>query len=103
MSEGTTEVKRGLAGVIADTTAVSVIDEGTGTLLYRGYPVPDLATSCSFEEVAYLIWHGELPNTAQLQAFTAAERSHHEISETSSSLCRTSPRPATRWTSCGPQ
>ncbi len=79
MSEGTTEVKRGLAGVIADTTAVSVIDEGTGTLLYRGYPVPDLATSCSFEEVAYLIWHGELPNTAQLQAFTAAERSHREI------------------------
>ena len=35
MSEGTTEVKRGLAGVIADTTAVSVIDEATGTLLYR--------------------------------------------------------------------
>jgi citrate synthase len=79
MSEGTTEVKRGLAGVTADTTAVSVIDDGTGTLLYRGYPVPDLATSCSFEEVAYLIWHGELPNTAQLQAFTAAERSHREI------------------------
>jgi citrate synthase len=79
MSEGTTEVKRGLAGVTADTTAVSVIDEGTGTLLYRGYPVPDLATSCSFEEVAYLIWHRELPNTAQLQAFTAAERSHREI------------------------
>jgi len=79
MSEGTTEVKRGLAGVTADTTAVSVIDEGTGTLLYRGYPVPDLATSCSFEEVAYLIWHGELPNTAQLQAFTAAERSRREI------------------------
>jgi 2-methylcitrate synthase len=79
MSEGTTEVKRGLAGVIADTTAVSVIDESTGTLLYRGYPVPDLATSCSFEEVAYLIWHGELPNTAQLQAFTAAERSHRAI------------------------
>jgi citrate synthase len=79
MSEGTNEVKRGLAGVIADTTAVSVIDEGTGTLLYRGYPVPDLATSCSFEEVSYLIWYGELPSTAQLQAFSAAERSHREI------------------------
>ena len=48
MSTGANEVKRGLAGVIADTTAVSVIDEGTGTLLYRGYTVPDLATSCSF-------------------------------------------------------
>ncbi|HUC13134.1 MAG TPA: bifunctional 2-methylcitrate synthase/citrate synthase [Acidimicrobiales bacterium] len=79
MSEEATEVKRGLAGVTADTTAVSVIDEGTGTLLYRGYPVPDLATSCSFEEVAYLIWHGELPNTVQLQAFTATERSQREV------------------------
>ena len=104
MSEGTNEVKRGLAGVIADTTAVSVIDEGTGTLLYRGYPVPDLATSCSFEEVAYLIWHGELPNTAQLQAFTAAERSHREIGrDLLEASVVASPRPATRWTSCGPQ
>lgn len=73
------EVRRGLAGVIADTSAVSVIDEETGVLLYRGYPVPDLAASCSFEEVAYLVWHGELPSPAQLSELEAAERSRRQV------------------------
>ncbi len=76
---GPSEVKRGLAGVIADTSAVSVVDEETGSLLYRGYPVPELAASCSFEEVAYLIWHGELPTAAQLEDFEAAERSRRQV------------------------
>ena len=79
MSAGTPEAHRGLAGVVADTTAVSVIDQETGVLLYRGYPVPGLAASCSFEEVAYLIWYGELPSTEQLEAFTAAERSERDV------------------------
>jgi len=79
MSAGAPEAHRGLAGVVADTTAVSVIDEATGVLLYRGYPVPELAASCSFEEVAYLIWYGELPTTEQLEAFTAAERSERDV------------------------
>ena len=51
------------------------MDEETGSLLYRGYPVPDLAASCSFEEVAYLIWYGELPGASELESFEAAERS----------------------------
>lgn len=68
------EVHRGLAGVVADTTAVSVIDEESGQLLYRGYPVPDLAGSASFEQVAYLLWHGELPSEEELAAFQKAER-----------------------------
>jgi citrate synthase len=75
----TPETKRGLAGVVADTTAVSVIDDETGTLLYRGYPVPDLAASRRFEEVAYLIWHGELPSAAELESFTAAERAARTV------------------------
>ncbi len=79
MSTAAPEIKRGLAGVVADTTAVSVIDEHTGTLLYRGYPVPELAASCRFEEVAYLIWHGELPTPAQLKIFTAAERAARRV------------------------
>ncbi len=74
-----TEIHRGLAGVVADTTAISVIDEDTGILLYRGYPAPDLAASRSFEEVAYLIWHGELPDARQLQAFAQAERSQRQL------------------------
>jgi len=76
---GGPDLARGLAGVTADTTAVSKIDEETGALLYRGYPVPDLAASCSFEEVAYLVWHGELPDTPQLEAFAAAERARRSV------------------------
>ena len=79
MSAATPEAHRGLAGVVADTTSVSVIDEATGVLLYRGYPVPDLAASRRFEEVAYLIWHGELPTSAQLEAFMTAERSGRQV------------------------
>ena len=79
LSAGTPEAKRGLAGVVADTTAVSVIDEATGVLLYRGYPVPELAASCSFEEVAYLIWYGELPTARPARRFTTAERSGREV------------------------
>ena len=79
MSDAAPEVHRGLAGVTADTSAVSVVDEETGSLLYRGYPVPDLAASCSFEEVAYLIWYGELPGPSELESFQAAERSRREV------------------------
>jgi citrate synthase len=73
------EVNRGLAGVVADTTTISVVDTGSGALLYRGYPVPELAAWCSFEEVAYLIWHGELPDTSQLHDFEAAERARRDV------------------------
>jgi citrate synthase len=73
------DVKRGLAGVIADTSAVSVVDEETGSLLYRGYPVPDLAAACTFEEVAYLIWHGELADSAQLAQFVATEQGGRRV------------------------
>jgi citrate synthase len=76
-SEG--DVHRGLVGVVADTTSISVIDEETGTLLYGGYPVPQLATSRSFEEVAYLIWHGELPEPKELAELSQAERSQRDV------------------------
>jgi citrate synthase len=75
------EINRGLAGVVADSSAVSVVDEDTGSLLYRGYPVPDLAATRSFEEVAYLIWHGELPDAAQLAQLVAAERARRQVPE----------------------
>ena len=88
MSDTAPEVHRGLAGVIADTSAVSVVDEETGSLLYRGYPVPDLAASCSFEEVAYLIWYGELPGPSELEAFEAAERSRRQVPPKYRRLCR---------------
>ncbi len=74
------EVKYGLAGVLADDTAVSKVMPEINSLTYRGYKVQDLATQCRFEEVAYLIWNGELPNKAQLDAFNAEEKRERGLS-----------------------
>ncbi|MDF2443208.1 MAG: 2-methylcitrate synthase [Subtercola sp.] len=68
------DIKKGLAGVVVDYTAVSKVNPDTNSLLYRGYPVQELAARCSFEEVAYLLWNGELPTPGQLAEFTARER-----------------------------
>src|SRR5215469_2201985 len=69
-----TEVRKGLAGVYADTTAISMVNPETNSLTYRGYPVQELCRRCSFEEVAYLLWHGELPTPDELAAQNRAER-----------------------------
>ncbi|WP_280273261.1 bifunctional 2-methylcitrate synthase/citrate synthase [Nocardia wallacei] len=69
-----TEIKKGLAGVVVDTTAISKVVPETNSLTYRGYPVQDLAAHCGFEEVAYLLWHGELPDADQLRALCHRER-----------------------------
>ena len=69
------DIKKGLAGVVVDVTAISKVNPDTNSLLYRGYPVQQLAERCTAEEVAYLLWHGELPDAAQLAAFETLERS----------------------------
>ena len=69
-----TDIKKGLAGVVVDTTAISKVNPDTNSLLYRGYPVQELAAHRSFEQVAWLLWHGELPSDSELAEFTAAER-----------------------------
>jgi len=69
-----TDIKKGLAGVVVDTTAISKVNPDTNSLLYRGYPVQELAAHCSFEQVAWLLWHGELPSDTELAEFVAAER-----------------------------
>ncbi|QHK18752.1 bifunctional 2-methylcitrate synthase/citrate synthase [Pseudarthrobacter psychrotolerans] len=68
------DIKKGLAGVVVDYTAVSKVNPDTNSLLYRGYPVQELAAKCSFEEVAFLLWNGELPTPDELSAFCARER-----------------------------
>ncbi|MYS82536.1 bifunctional 2-methylcitrate synthase/citrate synthase [Embleya scabrispora] len=75
MSVATTpDIRKGLAGVVVDTTDISTVVAESNSLTYRGYPVQQLAADCSFEEVAHLLWHGELPNAVQLHDLTAAER-----------------------------
>ncbi len=76
-------IHKGLAGVPVDYTAVSKVNPESNSLLYRGYPVQELAASVTFEEVAYLLWYGELPDDRQLAEFEERERSHrgldHEV------------------------
>jgi citrate synthase len=80
MSTQDPEVHKGLAGVVVDRTQVSNVVPASNSLTYRGYPVQELAASCSFEEVAYLIWNGELPDSAQLSAFSESERAQRSLS-----------------------
>jgi citrate synthase len=75
------DIKKGLAGVVVDTTAISKVNPETNSLLYRGYPVQELAATQPFEAVAYLLWHGELPGAAQLAAFRATERGHRALAD----------------------
>jgi citrate synthase len=60
-------VAKGLEGVIVDTSGICLIDGNAGRLIYRGYDIHDLASTLSFEEVAYLLWNGNLPNQKQLE------------------------------------
>ncbi|MGP4975253.1 bifunctional 2-methylcitrate synthase/citrate synthase [Brachybacterium tyrofermentans] len=75
----TTEIRKGLNGVVADVTAVSKVNPETNSLLYRGYPVPELAATQSFEAVAHLLWTGELPAAEKVAAATRHERSHRAL------------------------
>ncbi|WP_261166629.1 bifunctional 2-methylcitrate synthase/citrate synthase [Microbacterium sp. Marseille-Q6965] len=75
----TEDIKKGLAGVVVDTTAVSKVNPQTNSLLYRGYPVQQLAATQPFEAVAHLLWHGELPTDEELAALRAEERRHRAL------------------------
>jgi 2-methylcitrate synthase/citrate synthase II len=88
------DIRKGLDGVVVDTTAVSRVAPETNSLTYRGYAVQDLAAQCSFEEVAYLLWNGELPTRRQLSAFCRDERSRREISKDHIAVIRRFPKDA---------
>lgn len=76
-----TDIKKGLAGVTVDETAVSKVNPETNSLLYRGYPVQELAATQSFEAVAFLLWNGELPDAAQLADLRKTERAHRALTD----------------------
>ena len=93
-SEKIVNVKKGLEGVVADTTSISKVMPDINALVYRGYPVQELAELCSFEEVAWLLWHGELPTKSQLESFQKAERKYRKISKKLLEIIRLFPRDA---------
>lgn len=88
------EIHKGLDGVYADTTAISEVHAKEAVLTYRGYRIDDLAAHATFEEVACLLWHGELPNKKQLMEFSAFEREHRTLSPALRNLLRTMPTSA---------
>jgi citrate synthase len=62
-------VQAGLEGVVAAETALSLVDGERGELIIAGFSVAELALNATFEETAYLMWHGELPDASALAAF----------------------------------
>ena len=69
MAEGSALI-RGLEGVVAAETKLCDLDGANGRLAYAGYSIEDLARHATFEEVAFLLWHGALPKAAQLDRIT---------------------------------
>jgi 2-methylcitrate synthase len=64
-----------LSGVAAGNTALCTVGRTGNDLHYRGYNILDFATECEFEEIAYLLIHGKLPNRAELGAYKAKLKS----------------------------
>ena len=75
------EIKKGLLGIVVDETTISQVVPELSALTYRGYKVQDLCDKCDFEEVAYLVLHGELPSKKQLKKFIKEERSERKLSK----------------------
>jgi citrate synthase len=72
----------GFGATACTDSRITYIDGEAGVLLYRGYPVEQLAAKSTFMEVAYLVLHGDLPNKKQLDEFTGNIRYHTMINET---------------------
>jgi|TARA_R100000093_G_scaffold33503_2_gene17892 2-methylcitrate synthase len=69
----------GLRGQIAGQTALCTVGKTGAGLTYRGYDVRDLAAECDFEEVAYLLFYGELPNTQQLADYKSRLKTMRDL------------------------
>lgn len=82
----------GLEGVIAGETRISTIEHG---LRYRGYPVEELVTQTTFEEVAYLLLHGDLPTATEFRAFQSRLAAARNLPTALVDLLRALPRNTT--------
>ncbi len=89
-----TDIRRGLEGVVVDSSSVSKVIADKSILTYKGYDVSALAENCSFLEVAYLLWHGELPSPAELAAFKSREQELRNVSAATQQVVTLFPRSA---------
>ena len=72
-------VNPGLEGVVVGSTGISKVAGEEGRLTYRGYDIADLAEHATFEEVAFLLWHGRLPNQKELAELRREMAAHREL------------------------
>jgi len=75
------EMAKGLEGVVVAESALSDIDGDAGRLVYRGYAIEDLAREAAYEEVLYLLWHGHLPDRAELSEFEASMAAERAVDD----------------------
>jgi citrate synthase len=82
------ETHEGLAGVVAASTRLSLVDGAAGRLILAGYPMEEIAPQVSFEEVAHLLWSGRLPNRQELKDLRARLASRRRLPPSTSALLR---------------
>ena len=81
-------VNSGLEGIVAAATRLSHVDGERGELVIAGFHVGDLAEHATFEETTWLLWHGELPSTMQLESFRAELAAARALSPATVALLR---------------
>ena len=86
------DIKKGLMGVVVDETGISKVMPEINSLTYRGYAAQDLCAKCKFEEVAYLILNGDLPNSKELKKFEKEERKDRKLSKSLIKIIKEMPR-----------
>jgi len=91
----TAAVVKGLEGVVAANSGICWIDGYAGVLAYRGIDIHELADHSTFEETTYLLWHGKLPDRAQLDEFSRRLTEARHIPAEIYDLLRTVPKTAT--------
>ncbi len=72
-------IAKGLEGIIANSTSLSDVLGKEGVLIYAGYDINELAGKATYEEIVYLLWHGALPNRAELDELKAKLRNEREL------------------------
>ncbi|MCK9221040.1 MAG: citrate synthase/methylcitrate synthase [Limnochordia bacterium] len=82
----TCTIDRGLEGAIACETKIGYVNGAEGRLVYRGYDVFDLAAYSTFEETAYLVIHGHLPNEQELAEFSKKLVAYRELPKTTRTI-----------------
>lgn len=87
----TCEVKPGLEGAVAAGSNIGFVDGMRGALVYRGYDIFDLCAYSNFEEVSYLLIHGQLPTTSELAQFSERIRSKTSILESTKKMMEVLP------------